>query len=58
MLTNLAFLIPSVLAAGLFAYLIAGIIIYLCGLYRSERARLQGASLDGKLFRKQTDALA
>lgn len=58
MLTTLAFLIPSVLAAGLFAYLIVGIVIYLCNLYRSEGVRLKGASLDGKIFRKQTDALA
>lgn len=58
MLTNLAFLIPSVLAAGLFAYLIVGIIIYLYNLYRSEAVRLKGEGLDGKLFRKQTDALA
>lgn len=58
MLTKMAFLIPSVLAAGLFAYLIAGIIIYLSNLYKSEAARLKSAGLDGKLFRKQTDALA
>lgn len=58
MLTNLAFLIPSVLAAGLFAYLIVGIMIYLFNLYRSETVRLKSAGLDGKLFRKQTDALA
>ena len=58
MLTTLAFLIPSVLAAGLFAYLIVGIIIYLYNLYRSEAARLKRAGLDGKIFCKQTDALA
>ncbi|HEX8492072.1 MAG TPA: hypothetical protein VF658_04465 [Pyrinomonadaceae bacterium] len=58
MLTTLAFLIPSVLAAGLLAYLIVGIIIYLYNLYRSEGVRIKSATLDGKIFRKQTDALA
>ena len=58
MFITLAFLIPSLLAAGLFAYLLVGIIIYLYSLYRSEAVRLKSAALDGKLFRKQTDALA
>jgi hypothetical protein len=41
MLTILAFLIPSLLAIGLFAYLLLGIIIYLHGLYKAPAIRLQ-----------------
>ncbi|HEY0405586.1 MAG TPA: hypothetical protein VGC89_07645 [Pyrinomonadaceae bacterium] len=41
MLTILAFLIPSLLAIGLFAYLLSGIIIYLHGLYKTAPVSLQ-----------------
>lgn len=41
MLTILAFLIPSLLAIGLFAYLLLGIIIYLHRLYKATPAQLQ-----------------
>ncbi|MDX6696132.1 MAG: hypothetical protein QOF02_3735 [Blastocatellia bacterium] len=41
MLTILAFLIPSLLAIGLLAYLLLGIIIYLHGLYKATPAQLQ-----------------
>jgi hypothetical protein len=40
-LTILAFLIPSLLAVGLFAYLLLGIIIYLHRLYKAAPVHLQ-----------------
>ncbi len=41
MLINLAFLILSLLAAGLFAYLMVGFIIYLHELRRANLAQLK-----------------
>lgn len=41
MLINLAFLILSLLAAGLFAYLVVGIVIYLHELRRASGVELK-----------------